>query len=679
MPLGWLASVKWDSAVVFPDPVFLVCLALIVLRLLFKKHLRRAVGLLVFELALSVAAVPNLPRHPVALEANDKDQWGNASTFRDPLTGEIIGGDHVWSQMETGKLFRYPDYPGEKRAAATVLILAWVAWLCLAAVPVLWVLAELRLWLPRSPAEQRKQNEARAFIAEAIRVEKSPDFKIGAVNGAWWEQRGRKNPALERSGLLETAPGAIPLGFACTGEPLQDGGETHLVTIGPSGTGKNTSSQTPALLTYPGSCFVIDPKGQLAAITTKRRQALGQETANLNPFDVLGLPTACYNPLRFLDPASLSFTSDCRRIASGLVYGDKTESSKNDHFDTSALALVTLVIQWIVLYGDTEVEREPKDLISVRSIVNKLGDEKQRVVFFETMQGCDAPLLAESAGRWLSKQGEVNDCISTAQNHISFMADAGIGRVLRNTGGAQEISFADMKRRGLTVFVQIPPDLLETHGRFLRLLVMSALAELIKEQTNPEHRVLFMLDEFAQLGRMKLIEKTAAIVRDYKVRLWLILQNLPQLQDIYGKLGAESFLSSAGVVQVFAPNEETTAEFISKRSGEMFEESTSKNTTRGTSTSGSSTSESESKAERERRVVLPQHTRALPKLTGQYLMVPGLDTVIQATRKQYWDLFSKDVYEPDPYHMTPKDRAEWDAELAGGDTYFHHGRGAVKP
>jgi len=41
-----------------------------------------------------------------------------------------------------------------------------------------------------------------------------------------------------------------------------------------------------------------------------------------------------------------------------------------------------------------------------------------------------------------------------------------------------------------------------------------------------------MLDEFAQLGPMSIIENAASIVRDYKIRLWIILQNLPQLKAL---------------------------------------------------------------------------------------------------------------------------------------------------
>ncbi len=36
----------------------------------------------------------------------------------------------------------------------------------------------------------------------------------------------------------------------------------------------------------------------------------------------------------------------------------------------------------------------------------------------------------------------------------------------------------------------LPPDKLATHGKFLRLMIMAALGELMNERTIPEDRVL---------------------------------------------------------------------------------------------------------------------------------------------------------------------------------------------
>jgi len=252
--------------------------------------------------------------------------------------------------------------------------------------------------------------------------------------------------------------------------PLRYNGDRHLVTFGPIGTGKNTTSQTPALLEDDASALVIDVKGQLCAITAKRRAQMGHKIIVLNPFDVLGIPSATYNPLTHLDENSLSFASDCQRIAEGLV-----DQKKADHWELSALDVVGLLIMWVKLYDDD------KSLVRVRQLLNL--PEDLRIKQFEEMMNCDNPAIAEGAARYTSDAKEVRDSIQTAVIQLGFLRDNTISKVLQ--GGKNEVSFKDLKRSKMTVFVIIPPELLHTHGKFLRLLALSALGELIREKASP--------------------------------------------------------------------------------------------------------------------------------------------------------------------------------------------------
>ena len=69
-------------------------------------------------------------------------------------------------------------------------------------------------------------------------------------------------------------------------------GERHLLLFGPNGTGKGTRFLIPNLLSIKDrSIIVIDPKGELAAVTADYRRTVG-EVVMLNPFNVLGLGSA---------------------------------------------------------------------------------------------------------------------------------------------------------------------------------------------------------------------------------------------------------------------------------------------------------------------------------------------------------------------------------------------------
>ena len=366
------------------------------------------------------------------------------------------------------------------------------------------------------------------------------------------------------------------------------------------------------------------------------------------------IPTCAYNPLAHLDPESLSFASDCDRIAEGLV-----DQRKGDHWELSALDIVALLIMYVRLF-------EPyPSLVRVREFLNlpeasEIDEDgniirEGRIDFFKRLAELDPSIspypllvrvLAEGAARYASGSEEVRDSIQTAVVQVRFLRDPAIAEVL---SGANEISFADLKRRKMTIFIIIPPELLHTHGKFLRLLVLSALGELIREPTQPEKPVLFMLDEFAQLGPMALIENAASIVRDYKIRLWIILQNLPQLRNLY-KDNWESFLSAAGVVQVFTPNDLQTAKYFSERSGQelRYRKSISSPGTGVTSTNQTETWEPLSRFDQLCEMPKDEH----------YLLCAGLPQAFMARRKDYWkNADYKGRYEDDPYHISTEKRA----------------------
>ena len=76
------------------------------------------------------------------------------------------------------------------------------------------------------------------------------------------------------------------------GDKITYTGERHLLLFGPNGTGKGTRFLIPNLaVDQDRSIIVIDPKGELAAVTADYRRTVG-DVVMLNPFNVLGLGSA---------------------------------------------------------------------------------------------------------------------------------------------------------------------------------------------------------------------------------------------------------------------------------------------------------------------------------------------------------------------------------------------------
>jgi hypothetical protein len=79
--------------------------------------------------------------------------------------------------------------------------------------------------------------------------------------------------------------------------------------------------------------------------------------------------------------------------------------------------------------------------------------------------------------------------------------------------------------------------------------------------------VLYLLDEFAALGHLAPVERAMGLMAGYGVQLWPILQDVHQLRATYGQR-AGTFLSNAGVLQVFGVNDHDSARLVSDLLGQ---------------------------------------------------------------------------------------------------------------
>jgi type IV secretion system protein VirD4 len=99
--------------------------------------------------------------------------------------------------------------------------------------------------------------------------------------------------------------------------------------------------------------------------------------------------------------------------------------------------------------------------------------------------------------------------------------------------GRSDFTFADVKAQPTTVYLVLPPDRLATYARWLRLMLAQALTDLARAPASPARPVLFLLDEFAALGRLEPVERAMGLMAGYGIQLWPILQDVHQLRALY--------------------------------------------------------------------------------------------------------------------------------------------------
>ncbi len=452
-------------------------------------------------------------------------------------------------------------------------------------------------------------------------------------------------------------------------------GDAHTMVIAPTGSGKFTTNLAPYHLDPEDfSCsLTVDTKGQDSAVTYTVSNSEGREAKYINPFhvlsDILGPPTA-YNPLTALDPKALGYGADCDGLADAIVWNDGTA----EYFVDSAKTLISGAIYYVRKY----LPASQANLVTVRSLIaSQLAVFKQ---FIDEALAKGDDLLTERLSRFANlspDDRETKGVINTAITQTAFISNDAIRNSLRGEGApisgdgfilpAKNPPFVFnwlRKKKGRRVFLIVPPDKMSTCAKWFRLVVASAMRELMADIEG--ERVRLVLDEVAQMGNLKILEQNISIARGFKMPLVLYWQDLNQIKAIY-RDSWQSFIANSAVKIFYAPADLFTATELEKMCGQTTMEVV--NTSSSTSKSevsveqvnrgftGASSSSSSSVTLQGKALYLAQDICGF-KPHMQLMFLSGVKHPIVCGRWPYWAIgVLKNRADPDPYHKPTNNNA----------------------
>jgi type IV secretion system protein VirD4 len=381
-------------------------------------------------------------------------------------------------------------------------------------------------------------------------------------------------------------PGQIILGkFA--GSFLGHLDDRPLVTVAGARAGKTSTILEPNLYLYPGSAVVLDPKCELAR-TAPLRRALGQDVHVLDPFDQSGEASASFNALDELDPESWTIVDDAASITQALVVDDGDARSRHWNDSARTLLLGIILLTLTLPKGERSLVTM-RELLSLtyRTLVDAVKEaraaKKDEHYFDENRVAVQTLLRAMSqAGRQFggilaaignrflgTPYSERGNIFSTAATQTDFLDSLPLRRISRRS----DFGLSALRgERPTTIYLCLPVGRMESHYRWLRLVVQLACMALEKMGTYPRDRapILFMMEEFATLGHMEIMERAAAYFPGFGIKLWAVLQDTTQLQRYYQN-SWETFLGNAGLVQCFANGDQPTLNYIASRLERLIE------------------------------------------------------------------------------------------------------------
>jgi type IV secretory pathway TraG/TraD family ATPase VirD4 len=391
------------------------------------------------------------------------------------------------------------------------------------------------------------------------------------------------------------AEGKFWLGRAEDGSPLGYRDDRHICLVSGTRSGKGTSVIVNNLCFWPGSAVVCDPKGENATVSCSRRgqgdqycTGLGQSVHVLDPFmaaDVDEGYRSSFNPFDALDPNHDETIDEASRLANAIVV---VKPEAHDPFwDESARSMVRGLILH-VLTADHFMPHE-RNFIMVRNLVmrgewqlaermREAGIDEEKIgsphlLLWRTMEsnpafeGKVAGLGSRFRNLMKSADRTFEGILQSVSVHTEFLDSPGMCRCLEKS----DFKLSELKTRpeGLTLYLCLPQRYMDTHYRWLRMMVALTTTEMEVTRGNPAtgHPVLMVLDEFAGLRRMEAIENAVAQIAGFGVKLFFVLQSLEQLKATY-KDKWETFLANAGLKIFFSIEDHFTREYVSKLVGE---------------------------------------------------------------------------------------------------------------
>ncbi|MER9474384.1 type IV secretory system conjugative DNA transfer family protein [Mesorhizobium sp. M0520] len=323
----------------------------------------------------------------------------------------------------------------------------------------------------------------------------------------------------------------------------------HLLTIAPTRSGKAVTSIVPNLLRYRGSCVVIDPKGEHFEATSQWRKSIGHEIYRIAPFDHgSGWARHRYNPL-----ALVRTEADARSLAAQMFPRDPHASA---FFNDDATGFLTAAI----LYVKHIAPPHRRTLAAVCQLASKKGRDLLDVANKFT----ELPLTADAGKAVLEKTRDrgLQTLEATLESKLALWRDSDLQHSLSGT----DFSFEDLKDRPITVYIDIPFGKMQPFSPWLRILLKGALDAMESNHRTPDIPVLFILDEFLNLGPFPEFRAAIRTHASAGVRLWFFLQDVMSLQEQYPGTSWQPFLTCS-VKQFFGIDDPITGELIGKYLG----------------------------------------------------------------------------------------------------------------
>jgi len=341
------------------------------------------------------------------------------------------------------------------------------------------------------------------------------------------------------------------------GRLLRAQGQLGVLLFAPPRSGKGVGFVIPNLLTWRGSAIVNDLKLENYEKTSGTRSAMGQQIVLFAPLDTDGL-THAYNPLDFVSKDRRLRVNDVQAITAKLVV---TPPRADPMWSNEARVLLDGLILFLL-----DVNKGASLGAIYRMVLSVPNFADYIEWAMKEYDGKLDPATVMQFNGFLGKAyKEQSGVLSTLKGSLSLFANPLVDRATSTT----DFDPRELRRRSMTIYLGVMPRDIARLSPLLNIFVQQTFDGLLGRlpAADEPHQLLAMLDEFTALGRLENVEKGIAYFAGYNIILAPVIQDLSQLEEVYGQAVTETFLSTANIRIAYAQNSLKTAKYLSDELG----------------------------------------------------------------------------------------------------------------
>jgi len=340
----------------------------------------------------------------------------------------------------------------------------------------------------------------------------------------------------------------------------------NVLVVGGSGSGKTRFFLKPNLMQMHSSYCVTDPKGSILVECGRLLKKNGYAIKVLNTID-FG-KSLHYNPFAYLRSEK-----DILKLVTALIANTKGDDAKGgDPFWEKS---ETLLYCALIGYIHYEAADEEKNMNSLVEMINSMEVREDDETYKNAVDYLFEELENESPNHFAVRQYKKYK-LAAGKTAKSILISCGARlatfdiKEVRDLMSYDEMELDTIGDRKTALFIIISDT--DDSFNFIAALMYSQLFNLLCDKADnvyggrlPVH-VRFLLDEFANIGKIPKFEKLIATIRSREISACVILQTQSQLKSIY-KDDAETIIGNMDTRLFLGGAEKTTLKDLSESLG----------------------------------------------------------------------------------------------------------------